>query len=135
MNCPEEDVKDMLVGDGVSTFPGSVALGDLPLKGPDLCAAITTYSDQEQGTINGTTDTITECRIQVITRGAASLVGYKASYSYARDIVSALHMTKGRVQNGASYTIKRLNGPRRIDADEVNRPLWSTNFRLWRKPV
>lgn len=135
MNSPSKDVKDMLVADGVSTFPDSVVLGDLPLKGPDLCAAIRTYSDQNQGTLNGSTDSTTETRVQVITRGAPGLSGYDASYEYAQEIIGALHMTVGRVQGGANYTITRLNGPSELGADERGRPLWSTNFRLWRHPV
>lgn len=130
MNTPEVDIKDMLVADGVCTFQTDLFIGRLS-DTPDDCAALTTYADTPVSGI--CEDRLADIRVQVLTRGTANQAGYTGAYAQARTIVGALHMTLNRIQGGSMYEITLFNGPSFVQFDERGRPLWSTNFRCWRK--
>jgi len=127
MNSVAEDLKDLLVAEGVATFESNLFFDLLPDR-PDLCAAVRETGSWRMPEANTGIEYPTA---QVLVRGGANnILGARdfmqSIYAAIRD---ALPQTINSTWYGGFWV---ASGPASIGRDERQRPVYSVNFRIMR---
>lgn len=132
MNPVSEDIKDYLESSSVSlaTFGTDLFISELPDK-PNLCICLRDTTNFGRPETNGSG--MEYPGLQILIRGAPT--GYLAAYSIARSIQEELHITSIFELNSTTYiSITCEMETTYIGRDKLNRPLFSMNFKIVRKP-
>lgn len=133
MNPASEDIKDILTADSsttVATFATDLFISELPAS-PDLCISLYDQGSWKPPEVNFDQEYPI---LQVLVRGTVS--GYTTAYELAEDIYDVLHTMKNTTKNSTFYiSITAATSIMYIGRDEKNRPLFSTNYHIIRRPV
>lgn len=125
MNPVTEDIKDLLVAQGLGTFQVDLFIGDLP-DAPGACTVVALGVGRNPGIWQEWQ----QPGIQILVRGEAN--GYVAANSNITSISNYLHTLQVTI-NGARYALISQEGDIiYLGKDESNRPLFSANFRTQR---
>lgn len=125
MNSAVEDIKDMIVAQGLATFTTDLFISELP-KSPDLCIVLNT-SPGRQSELRYEWE---RPAVHLLVRGNPGQ--YNQGFDKITLIAKFLHGHKATI-NGARYALIAQDGDiDNIGKDESNRHLWSTRFSIQR---
>jgi len=138
MNPPSEDIKDILISSAVGVADGfavssgwAVHVSTIPddTNTPDTCIGI--FDSPGLDPDDSFDGSIDQPSVQIRVRGA--VFGYKAAWTKAKAIASALHQRVNETWNGTKYVqIMQKGDVMFVAYDEKNRPLLSLNFDIKR---
>ena len=127
-----EDIKDILASDGLGTFGTDLFVDKQPDSGFTL--PMTIVSNSPGAPPEATGKNLREASVQIRVVGKDG--GYVAANAKMLAIEAALHQRPGQI-TAASGQVRILGileesdmGP--VDYDEQNRPVFITNFTVWR---
>jgi len=132
-NAASIDIKDILVDEGIGTFAATTGWGIYVGRMPDdgLDTTITIYDtgnpDPEIGVA------IDKPTIQILVRGTEW--DYPGTNTKCVNIKNVLHRRPTETVNTTIYDgIYLINGPKFLEYDTKNRPVFSLNFRMFAEP-
>jgi len=125
MNPATEDIKDLLVAQGLGSFQTDLFIGDFP-DSPSACTVVALGTGRNPGIWQEWQ----QPGIQIMVRGAAG--GYQSANASIIAICEHLHTLQTTI-NGARYALINQEGDIIYTGkDESNRPYFSANFRIQR---
>ena len=126
MNPASEDIKDILVADGVGAFGTDLFISLMP-ETPDACVSIYDTGGMDP-ILNYVYDYPT---VQVRIRGA--IFGYQNAWDKAKEVKDALHGLTNETWNSTRYIqIGCVGDIMFIHYDDNNRPTLTVNFLVHR---
>lgn len=132
VNPASEDLKDILVNNGVGTFGANSGWSiNVSLEPASPDTAITLYDNG--GAAPHPNFTLDELDVQVRVRGDG--FGYQAGYDKVQEVRQTLLGIPAQTVNGTDYRGIIMRGDINfIEYDESDRPIWTMNFIVWREP-
>ena len=127
MNAPSQDIKDILVADGIGTFGTDLFVS----KQPSTPDAVVTVYDTGGFAPEGTTSDHYPT-VQVLIRGDQN--SYRTTYTKAENVRDSLHRLHDETWNSTKYiAIWAMSDIIFVGYDENERPEFSINFRMHRR--
>lgn len=125
MNPATEDIKDMLVAEGLGTFQTDLFIADFP-DAPDSCTVVSLAPGGEPGLWYEWQ----RPGIQILVRGSANT--YTTANSKIDEIAAFLHGYQNTINSARYALIQQQGDVLYIGKDESTRPIFSANFRIQR---
>jgi len=127
MNAPSQDIKDILVADGIGTFGTDLFVSKQPST-PD--AVVTVYDTGGFAPEGMTADHYPT--VQMLIRGDQN--SYRTTYTKAESVRDSLHRLHDETWNSTKYiAIWAMSDIIFVGYDENERPEFSINFRMHRR--
>lgn len=126
MNSTAQDIKDILVADGIGTF-GTDLFVSLEPSSPDACVTVF-----DSGGFDSEANYVYD-RPTVMVRIRGDVFGYQAAWTKAESVKNSLHGLTNETHNGTRYVgIWCVGDIGFLEYDGENRPIFSVNFRVHR---
>ena len=133
MAAPSVDIKDILVAAGIGTFAGTSGWGIYVSQEPKNPDSVITIYDSG-GVAPNPKWLFDEPTVQIRIRG--SEMAYVAAYAKAQAIKDALLGLTPQTVSGTYYVgVQMVGDINHIGYDDKSRPLFTTNWRIFREPA